>query len=44
MPITATAISATRWKARQVPGKPGVIGRLLTEDERNDLIEYLKTL
>jgi hypothetical protein len=25
-------------------GKPGVIGRLLTEDERYDLIEYLKTL
>jgi hypothetical protein len=26
------------------PGKAGVIGRLLTEDERYDLIEYLKTL
>jgi cytochrome c5 len=26
------------------PGKPGVIGRLLSEDERTDLIEYLKTL
>ena len=26
------------------PGKPGVIGRLLSEDERSDLIEYLKTL
>jgi hypothetical protein len=26
------------------PGKPGVIGRALTEDERYDLIEYLKTL
>ena len=26
------------------PGKPGVIGRLLTDDERYDLIEYLKTL
>ena len=26
------------------PGKPGVIGRLLTDDERFDLIEYLKTL
>ncbi len=26
------------------PNKPGVIGRLLTEDERYDLIEYLKTL
>jgi cytochrome c1 len=26
------------------PDKPGVIGRLLTEDERYDLIEYLKTL
>jgi RoxA-like, cytochrome c-like len=25
-------------------GKPGVIGRLLKEDERYDLIEYLKTL
>jgi cytochrome c5 len=25
-------------------GKPGVIGRMLTEDERFDLIEYLKTL
>ncbi len=24
--------------------KPGVIGRMLTEDERYDLIEYLKTL
>ena len=26
------------------PGKPGVIGRLLTDEERYDLIEYLKTL
>jgi hypothetical protein len=26
------------------PGKPGVIGRLLSDDERYDLIEYLKTL
>ena len=26
------------------PGKPGVIGRILSEDERYDLIEYLKTL
>jgi hypothetical protein len=26
------------------PGKPGVIGRMLTEGERFDLIEYLKTL
>jgi mono/diheme cytochrome c family protein len=26
------------------PGKPGVIGRALSEDERYDLIEYLKTL
>ncbi len=26
------------------PGKPGVIGRSLSEDERYDLIEYLKTL
>jgi RoxA-like, cytochrome c-like len=26
------------------PGKPGVIGRLLTDDERYELIEYLKTL
>jgi hypothetical protein len=25
-------------------GKSGVIGRMLTEDERFDLIEYLKTL
>jgi hypothetical protein len=26
------------------PDKPGIIGRLLTEEERHDLIEYLKTL
>jgi hypothetical protein len=26
------------------PGKPGVIGRLLSDEERYDLIEYLKTL
>ncbi|HET7887260.1 MAG TPA: di-heme-cytochrome C peroxidase [Bradyrhizobium sp.] len=26
------------------PGKPGVIGRLLSDDERYELIEYLKTL
>jgi hypothetical protein len=26
------------------PGKNGVIGRMLSEDERFDLIEYLKTL
>jgi mono/diheme cytochrome c family protein len=25
------------------PGKPGVIGRMLSEEERYDLIEYLKT-
>jgi hypothetical protein len=26
------------------PGKPGVLGRMLIEDERFDLIECLKTL
>jgi cytochrome c5 len=26
------------------PDKPGIIGRMLTEEERYDLIEYLKTL
>jgi hypothetical protein len=26
------------------PGKDGIIGRLLSDDERYDLIEYLKTL
>jgi hypothetical protein len=26
------------------PGRPGVIGRMLTDDERTDLMEYLKTL
>ena len=43
----ATAFSAIRSRRERVEDKTyknGVIGRTLTDDERYDLIEYLKTL
>ena len=43
-PITGNSNLGHSLEGTPGPGKPGVIGRLLTEDERYDLIEYLKTL
>jgi hypothetical protein len=43
-PIPGNGVSGHSLEGTPGPGKPGVIGRLLTEDERYDLIEYLKTL
>ena len=44
MPITGNSNLGHSLEGTPGPGKPGVIGRLLTDDERYDLIEYLKTL
>lgn len=44
LPITGNSNLGHSLEGTPGPGKPGVIGRLLTEDERYDLIEYLKTL
>jgi hypothetical protein len=44
LPITGNSNLGHSLEGTPGPGKPGVIGRLLTEDERTDLIEYLKTL
>jgi hypothetical protein len=43
-PITGNSNLGHSLEGTPGPDKPGVIGRLLTEDERYDLIEYLKTL
>jgi mono/diheme cytochrome c family protein len=43
-PITGNSNLGHSLEGTPGPGKPGVIGRLLTDDERYDLIEYLKTL
>jgi hypothetical protein len=43
-PIPGNSVSGHSLEGTPGPGKPGVIGRLLTDDERYDLIEYLKTL
>jgi hypothetical protein len=43
-PIKGNSVLGHSLEGTPGPGKPGVIGRLLTEDERYDLIEYLKTL
>jgi hypothetical protein len=43
-PIHGNSVLGHSLEGTPGPGKPGVIGRLLTEDERYDLIEYLKTL
>ena len=42
--IHGNSVSGHSLEGTPGPGKPGVIGRPLTEDERYDLIEYLKTL
>jgi hypothetical protein len=42
--IHGNSVSGHSREGTRGPGKPGVIGRPLTEDERYDLIEYLKTL
>lgn len=44
MPIPGNSNLGHSLEGTPGPGKPGVIGRLLTDDERYDLIEYLKTL
>jgi len=43
-PFPGNSVSGHSLEGTPGPGKPGVIGRLLTDDERYDLIEYLKTL
>jgi cytochrome c5 len=43
-PIPGNSVLGHSLEGTPGPGKPGVIGRLLTDDERYDLIEYLKTL
>ena len=44
MPIPGNSNLGHSLEGTPGPGKPGVIGRLLKDDERTDLIEYLKTL
>jgi mono/diheme cytochrome c family protein len=44
MPIPGNSNLGHSLEGTPGPDKPGVIGRLLTDDERYDLIEYLKTL
>ncbi|MGB6240639.1 MAG: di-heme-cytochrome C peroxidase [Bradyrhizobium sp.] len=44
LPITGNSNLGHSLEGTPGPGKPGVIGRMLSEDERTDLIEYLKTL
>jgi cytochrome c5 len=43
-PIHGNSVLGHSLEGTPGPGKPGVIGRTLTEPERFDLIEYLKTL
>jgi cytochrome c5 len=43
-PVPGNSAQGHSLEGTPGPDKPGVIGRLLTEDERYDLIEYLKTL
>jgi hypothetical protein len=43
-PIKGNSVLGHSLEGTPGPGKPGVIGRTLTEEERYDLIEYLKTL
>ena len=43
-PIHGNSVLGHSLEGTAGPGKPGVIGRLLNEEERYDLIEYLKTL
>jgi cytochrome c5 len=43
-PIKGNSVLGHSLEGTPGPGKPGVIGRMLSEDERYDLIEYLKTL
>jgi cytochrome c5 len=43
-PIHGNSVLGHSLEGTPGPGKPGVIGRTLTEAERFDLLEYLKTL
>ncbi len=43
-PIHGNSVLGHSLEGTPGPGKPGVIGRLLKEEERFELIEYLKTL
>jgi hypothetical protein len=43
-PIHGNSVLGHSLEGTPGPDKPGVIGRMLTEEERYDLIEYLKTL
>jgi cytochrome c5 len=44
LPIPGNSTLGHSLEGTPGPGKAGVIGRMLTEEERYDLIEYLKTL
>jgi hypothetical protein len=43
-PIKGNSVLGHSLEGTPGPGKPGVIGRMLTDEERYDVIEYLKTL
>ena len=43
-PLRGNSVLGHSLEGTPGPGKPGVIGRSLSEEERYDLIEYLKTL
>lgn len=43
-PMLGNSVLGHSLEGTPGPGKSGVIGRVLTEEERYDLIEYLKTL
>jgi hypothetical protein len=43
-PINGNSVLGHSLEGTPGPGKPGIIGRALTEEERYDLIEYLKML
>jgi RoxA-like, cytochrome c-like len=43
-PIAGNSVLGHSFEGTQKPYKKGVIGRTLTDDERYELIEYLKTL
>ena len=44
LPVPGNSTLGHSLEGTPGPGKAGVIGRMLTEEERYDLIEYLKTL
>ena len=43
-PINGNSVLGHSLEGKPGPGNPGIIGRMLSDEERYDLIEYLKTL